>query len=77
MLPTDPRLTSLTDEQVELLFLTACRVMSDSELKETYWERKTREKSSEELPVNELENMGYSPEMIETIKKGILDGRAS
>lgn len=74
VLPTDPRVLELTDSQIELLFINACQSAGDDELRESYRRIVSKRREAEALPVSDLEKMGYTHEMIEAIKEGIVNG---
>ena len=73
LLPSDPRLTDLSDEQIEILFLNYVSVPDDSVLKKVYEKKREKEKKESEIPVEDLREMGYTDEQIEEIKRDIVD----
>ncbi len=74
VLPTDPRIQNLTDEQCEILFLNHMRLPDSKVLKKNYFEHKQREDQIQDLPEEEFLKMGYTQEAIQRIKDNILHG---
>jgi chemotaxis receptor (MCP) glutamine deamidase CheD len=72
LLPTDPRIKRLADEQAEILFMNHMRLPSSDALKRRYSEEKRREKAAAEFPEDDFKAMGYSDEAIEEIKRSAI-----
>ena len=69
ILPTDKRFKKLTDDQVELLFLSSMQLPLEDELRRFYVKKKKEEEVNKQLPEEVLLSMGYSVKEIESIKK--------
>ena len=74
VLPTDPRILELSDEQIDILFVYHLMCPDDSELKELYRRNSKAEQLKEALPVNVLKQQGFTDEMIEQIKNDVARG---
>lgn len=72
ILPTDPRYKELTEEQCELLFLDFLNSPTDEECLQFYREKEESKAVVEELPIEDLEEMGYSDEEIKNIIKAVV-----
>lgn len=67
VLPTDPGLKSLTDDQLEVLFTFSLTCAGDEQMKAHYARLRDQDQVVEGLPRMQLGKMGYSKEEIERI----------
>ena len=74
VLPTDPRIKELSDEQAEILYLNHARLPDAKEIKKRYWEEQKKKQELESFPEEDLRKMGYTEELIEKIKGDIVNG---
>ena len=71
VLPTDPRLTDLTNDQLEVLFTFSLTSAGDEQMKTRYARLKEEEQVVEDLPREQLRKMGYGKEEIERISQDL------
>jgi len=71
VLPTDSRFTSLSIDQMEVIYFAFLRIPSDDYLKRSYIERVSKQDKVDTIPVDILERMGYNEEEIGKIKEDL------
>lgn len=65
---------SLTDEQIDILFLYYLMKPEDKELKEIYRQNNKVEQIENDIPVDLFKAQGFTDEQIEQIKKDVVAG---
>ena len=71
VLPTDERFKKLTEDQIELLFISFISMPGDEDYKRAYIRKRTGEELASGLPREALRKMGYTDEQIKKIAEEV------
>ncbi len=72
ILPTDPRINNLSDDQIELLFFSFISSPTDNEYKLWYRKKEQARVAVDDLPIEDLKKMDYTDEDIENISNALM-----